>query len=542
VIGKRHLLAALCCTLLALPAAAGASSTQEAVFMDDNELVFGTDQEVEATFVLLRSLGVDRVRVSLLWHMVAPSPDSASRPSFGAGGPTDPAAYPTAGWNIYDRVVNAATRNGIGLYFTITGPAPVWASSDPSRNDKVWDPKPADFGDFVTAVGRRYSGSYIDEAPVQAPAPGGLPIIGRSPPPPGPPLAVLPRVSMWSLYNEPNQPGWLRPQSSGQLLLSPRLYRALQDAGYAALRASGHADDTYLLAETAPRGALTVDERSPMRPLLFIRELYCLDRKLRPYSGDAATVRGCPPDAAGQQSFSADHPGLFKATGFAHHPYALEVAPSVPDRYPDQVTLAVLPRLTKALDGIFSRYGMRRKIPVWLTEYGYQTDPPDDIIGVSWKRQAAWLNEAEYMAFRYRRVRSMAQFLLVDDGPNTSWPQGDPRYWGSTFQSGLISLEGTRKDSFHAYQMPIHVSPRRVRRGRKVSVFGGNRPARNGAALPVAVEFRRRGSSEWKVVRRLTTRSRRGYVLVKLRQRAAGAYRLAWESGRSRSVSVSVTG
>ena len=229
-------------------------------------------------------------------------------------------------------------------------------------------------------------------------------------------------MKAWSAWNEPNQPGWLRPQADGTAPVSPRLYRALQDAAYAGLQASGHGNDTYLLAETAPRGSLTVDERSPMRPLLFIRELYCVDRKLRPYSGEAATARGCPADAAGQQRFSADHPGLFQATGFAHHPYALEVAPSVRDRFPDQVTISVLPRLTKALDGIFRRYGQKRKLPIWLTEYGYQTDPPDTVIGVSWQRQAAYLNQAEYMAFRYRRVRSTAQFLLVDDGPNAELP------------------------------------------------------------------------------------------------------------------------
>ena len=347
---------------------------------------------------------------------------------------------------------------------------------------------------------------------------------------------------MWSIWNEPNQPGWLRPQATGSLPESPRMFRALQDAGYLGLQATGHGLDTYLLAETAPRGALTVEERSPMRPLLFIRELYCVDRRLRPYTGDAAKVRGCPVDQAGRASFAADHPGLFRATGWAHHPYALEVPPSVPDRIADQVTLAVLPRLTQTLDGIFRTYGEGRRLPIWLTEYGYQTNPPDPIIGVSWKRQAAYLNEAEYMAFRRGRVRSTAQFLLVDDGPKDSWPASDPRYWGSTFQSGLMTRDGTPKNAFAAYQLPVHVSPRRVRRGRKIRVFGGNRPAANAAMLPVAVEFRPRGSSSWQVVRRVTTGSYRNYVLVKLRARASGAYRLAWESGRSRSVSVAVVG
>ena len=510
--------------------------------MDDTELVFGTDAEVEATFTVLRSLGVDRVRVSLLWYVVAPSPESQTRPEFGAGGPTDPAAYPPGNWNIYDRVVNAAERNGIDLVFTITGPGPVWASSDPARSDKPWDPSAVDFGHFVAAVGHRFSGNYSDEQPVQPPPPSGGLILGPQPPPPPaePPPTVLPRVSMWSIWNEPNQPGWLRPQASNLLPHSPRMYRALQDAGYAALHATGHGADTYLLGETAPRGSRTPEELSPMRPLQFIRELYCVDPSLQPYTGEAATARGCPPDDAGRAAFAADHPGLFNATGFAHHPYALEVPPSAREPYRDNVTLATLPRLTDTLDRIFRLYGQSRKLPIWLTEYGYQTNPPDPIIGVSWRRQAAYLNEAEYMAYKHRRVRSHAQFLLVDDEPNTRWPPDDPRYWGSTFQSGLVTLEGRRKHAFKAYRLPIHVTPRKVRRGRRIKVFGANRPAAPAAKLPVAVEFRRRGSKRWRRVRRVTTGSFRNYVLVKLRARTSGAYRLAWESGRSRAVPLTV--
>ena len=471
---------------------------------------------------------------------MATQPDSATRPDFGAGGPSDPAAYESAAWNIYDRVVNAAARNGIGMLFTVTGPGPLWASSDPSRNDKPWDPSAGDFEQFVTAVGRRYSGTYADEQPVQPPPPSGLPLplLGPPPPPPPPPPEILPRVSMWSIWNEPNQPGWLRPQSKGQLPSSPIMYRALQDAGYAGLAASGHGDDTYLLAETAPKGAPTLGERDALRPLLFIRELYCVDAQLTPYTGQAATDRGCPADPAG---FAAAHPGLFRASGFAHHPYAFEVAPSTVDPIQDQVTLAVLPRLFDTLDGIFRSYGSNHQLPVWLTEYGYQTNPPDPIDGISLKRQAAYLNQAEYMAYRQPRVRSTAQFLLVDDGPNKDWPPSHHRYWDGTFQTGLLTEQGKRKNAFAAYRLPIHLSSSRVRRGRTVRLFGANRPAAGGA-LPVNVEFRKRGAASWRVVRRLTTGNARGYVIVKLKARAAGAYRLAWENGRSRSVSLKLAG
>ena len=516
--------------------------------MDDSEIVFGDDARVEATFSTMRALGVDRVRVSMLWRLIAPAPTSRTRPAFAAGGPSDPAAYPAASWDRYDRIVNAARRHGLELLFTITGPGPIWASADPAREEPMLDPNPGDFRAFVTAVGRRYSGSYPDERVVPAPPRRGL---FEPPPPPQPPPPILPRVSMWSIWNEPNQPGWLRPQAlrigGRRVPASPRVYRGLQDAGYAGLAATGHAGDTIVLAETAPRGSPRLTNVSPMRPLLFIRELYCLDRRLRPYAGRAAQQRGCPADAAGRRRFVADHPGLFRSTGWAHHPYGLEISPSTPDPQPDQVTLAVLSRLTSTLDRIFRRYGVRRRLPVWLTEYGYQTNPPDSLIGVSWRRHAAWINEADYLAHRNRRVRSVAQFLLVDDGPNRRVAPTDLRYWGSTFQSGLISLDGRRKPAFSAYQRPVHVSRSRVRRGRYVSLFGQLRPARNGAPLTADVEFRPRGSARWKRVRRIGVRSVRNSVVTAVRMVRSGSLRLTWRDPatanapqRSRAVGVRV--
>ena len=506
--------------------------------MDDAGLVYGTDSQVEQTLDLLRAMGVDRVRVSVFWRLLAPQPDATTRPSFDAD---NPAAYAPSAWDRYDRIVVGARRRGLGLHLTATGPGPLWASSDPSRGERMLDPSDADFRDFVTAVGRRYSGDWADEQPEVAPPPGGLPLpLMRPPPPPQPPPSILPRVDFWSTWNEPNQPGWLRPQTRGRLPTSPRIYRRLQDAAYAGLQASGHGGDTYVLGETAPRGSTSGRPTSPMRPLLFIRELYCLDRRLRPYRGQRATVRGCPTDSAGRRRFASDHPGLFRATGWAHHPYALEVPPHVRDRNRDQVTISTLYRLTRTLDRGLRRWGVRRRLPLWLTEYGYQTDPPDPFVGVSWDRQAAYLNEAEQIAYRSRRVRALTQFLLIDDGPDTSVSPDNPRYWGSTFQTGLVTSGGARKPSFGAWQRSIAVTPRRVRRGRRLRVFGQLRPARNGARLGAGIEFQRRGSRRWRPVRNVVTQSFRNYLVAHVRARASGSWRLAWRSTAGTAYSRSV--
>ena len=64
---------------LALAPAAGASPSQESLFMEDRVLVYGSDEQVQATMGALRTLGVDRVKVAVFWRLVTRSPDSASR-------------------------------------------------------------------------------------------------------------------------------------------------------------------------------------------------------------------------------------------------------------------------------------------------------------------------------------------------------------------------------------------------------------------------------------------------------------------------------
>jgi hypothetical protein len=535
---SRRALAPLLAALIALASAGTASAApgQESWFMDDNELARGSNQEVQATMAVLASLGVDRVRVSMFWNAVAPDPKGHARPAFGAGGEADPAAYPPGSWDRYDRIVLAARQFGLALHFSLTGPGPIWASSQPNRDQPMLEPNTADFRDFVTAVGRRYSGNYADEQPQPAPPPdsgggGIMPEPESPPPPPPPPPVALPRVDSWSTWNEPNQAGWLRPQFGARKLpVSPRLYRGLQDAAYDGLARSGHGGDTYLLGETAPRGGSRATPVTPMRPLVFIRELYCVNRRLRSYKGRAASARGCPTDRAGRARFAGDHPGLFKASGWAHHPYALEVPPQVRDHARDQVTLATLDRLARTLDGTFRRYGKRRRLPFWLSEYGYQTNPPDTFIGVSWRKQADYLGRAENITQRNGRVRALAQFLLVDDAPNAKVPRSSVKYWGSTFQSGLITREGKRKDAFFSYQRSFDITPRLARRGARLRIFGQLRPAARDAALTGSIEFRRRGTRGFKKVGSFHTRSQRNSFVARVRTRASGWWRLSWSN------------
>ncbi len=82
-------------------------------------------------------------------------------------------------------------------------------------------------------------------------------------------------------------------------------------------------------------------------------------------------------------------------------------------------------------------YGPKR---IWLTEYGYETNPPDRVMGVSWSQQARFLTEAVEIAFANPRIDILMWFLLRDEARIVGW------------QSGLMTATGTRKPAFAAFR------------------------------------------------------------------------------------------
>jgi hypothetical protein len=446
----------------------------ESIFQDDDHLIYSSTPVVTRTLDQLRALGVDRIRVTVLWGAIAPQPASTTAPAHFAA--ADPAAYPPQSWVAYDRVVTLAARRGIGVDFDLTAPGPLWAMARGAPLPKYanhFAPDPVAFGAFATAVGRRYDGTYS--------APG----TGR-----------LPRVSFWTVWNEPNQPGWLYPQwqpsSGGAVMASPRLYRRYAGAAFAALRATGHtpARDTFLIGELAPEGRAATTADTPIAPLRFLRALYCVDDAYRPLRGAAATAVGCPASGDG---FVAANPALFTPSGFAHHPYSFFRPPQVSLSDPDWAPLADLGRLEHALDRTFAAYGVSRSLPLYLTEYGYESNPPNPFRGVPLATQAAYLDVAQRLAADDPRVRSMSQFLLYDALPNTAFPRGSERYW-STFQTGLLFANGAPKPALAAYALPIDIAQPDVGAGSSVQVWGMLRPAPNNTAQAALVQWRATGA------------------------------------------------
>jgi hypothetical protein len=225
---------------------------------------------------------------------------------------------------------------------------------------------------------------------------------------------------------------------------------------------------------------------------------------------------------------------LFRASGWAHHPYELTFAPNRAPRDRDMVTIANLNRLASTLDSIRRRYGLGGGLPLYLTEFGYMTNPPSPL-GVSLARQAAYLNEAEYIAYHNPRVASVSQFLLIDSPPLARRSAG-PVGYGVSFQTGLMFRSGRAKPSLSAYRLPLYVSSaRRARRGRRgrVRVWGLVRSISAAGPQHVTVEFRPGHSGRFRPLTTATTTPRPAYFELALRLPRAGQLVLLWRDPRS---------
>jgi len=511
------------------PAGARASTTQVSV-MEDDPLVLSSP---EATLSQMRDLGVSVVRLWITWADVAPAPDARRAPSgFDA---SNPAAYPPASWAPYDQAVIAASQLGIRLDLDLTPRVPRWAEGPGGGADYAesdWRPSARDFGQFVHAVGERYSGSYI-------------------PPGAGTPL---PRVSFWSVWNEPNYGPTLAPQGlpgHPGVLSAPMLYRNLLNSAWSALQQTGHGSDTILFGETAARGVgFNVGLFNGTEPLPFIRALYCLDGRYRPLRGRLAALEGCPTSAVASRAFPERNPALFDASGFADHPYSYgsirdELGPVAryppnvePDNQPGFASLADLGNLERTLDRCVGAYGSRVRYRIWNTEYGYITSPPKPATDrstrpvtyyASQQTAAYFLNWAEYLSYENPRVASFAQYLLQDATlPN----RGSD--WGA-FAIGLIDYYGHQKLTYAAWRMPLFMPVTSARRGVPLTVWGEVRPAAYaladlgaGGVAPVQIQFAPGARGRFTTVAALPLVNRQGYFITAVRLPASGRVRLAW--------------
>lgn len=443
------LLAVTAVTALAIAASAIAAPGMQFGIADDG-VTQRTPELAPQVVPEWKATGMDIARVLVVWSYVAPANDRTVRPAgFDPADPNDP----QYNWAPVDQIVNLLTAQGIEPILNVTGFIPFWGSLDPAQRRNRYRPDPQQFAVFAKAVAQRYSG----------------------------------RVHRYVLWNEPNLPDWLQPQNDcagGRCTPSaPHQYREIARLAVPAIKAGAPGAQVFGPA-LAPRGQAPTSAGAKTRPLAFLRALGCVDVRY------------------GRDTKSAACRGFQPATldGIAYHPHTITYAP---DRgYPnaDDANLADYPKLVKTVDGVQKAGGLingaapSRKFDIYYDEYGYQTNPPDALLGVSLRQQAQWMQWSAYKAYRQPRVRMLIQYLWRDDPINTRVPADKYAGW----QSGLYFFDGNPKPARKTFPNPFWVDL--PKGSRTATVWGQVRP---GGAAQVTVQ--KRAGSSFTTHRALTT-------------------------------------
>jgi hypothetical protein len=434
---------------------------------DDAVMLHRSAPQVQAAARRMASLGVDRVRLTAGWSALAPRPEAKRAPRFDA---RNSDAYPRDAWSRLDRAVKAVRGAGLEPQVDVAFFAPRWAvrravrTRYPGRHR--WEPDPDRFAQFARAAADRYSGTHRD---------------------PARPGRQLPAVRLWTTWNEPNHPAFLLPQwtrSHGEWIpRSPHVYRRMHERAYDAIKGVS-ASNRVLIGALSAEGMEGRGARRAIPPLHFLRELACVDRRLRPLRR-----RRC-----------ADFRPL-RADGFSQHPYSLYSAPDVPSREVDYARMGDLPDLSELLGALHRRGRIATPLQIFVTEYGYETNPPDVIRGVSLNAQARYHGLATYMAWRQPEVASFAQFLLEDIPPPDDARSNieASRDW----HSGLYFHDGRAKPAVQAFKIPFWAEARWLAGQQVVVLFGQIRPQ----AGPKRAEIEMRGPDGiWRPARSLEGR------------------------------------
>ena len=313
------------------------------------------------------------------------------------------------GWGPFDAFIADARARGFQVMLALAPPAPGWATRG-TRRDRTGVNRPS----------AREFGRFAEAAAKR-----------------------FPGVDVWTFWNEPNHYGHLYPQSVNGRPVAQHLYRDLVRAGVRGLARGGAGRTTTLFGELLPIGRTSFGPSRNLQPLRFLRSFF----SGKPISG---------------------------VDGFAYHPYTRPTGPLTREPTPNDATIRSYGRVFRVLDSARARGRLKGpRLPIWNTEFGFQTDPPDPTFGA---RLAAvpkfWSLSELWFSYSNRRVRSISQYTMTDT-------PGDPSLW----QSGLRFADGSLKaDIYTNYKLPILV--RQLGPG-AVEVRGAARPGGQGALVQI---------------------------------------------------------
>jgi len=381
----------------ALAAGSGHSTQRSTPFLVGiNDEAFALYGDPVTAFQTLKSLNTQVIRVNLYWGGTKWAV-AKSRPA----DPNDP-GDPAYDWTVYDRLVRYATQYNIKVVFSILF-TPGWANGGKARTVP-----PTNYNDLVNfsyAAAERYSGLWTPPAWQQDPS--------------NPTTKLpLPKVNFWTAWNEPNNPIWLTPQykrvGKSWRVQSAYSYARICNAVYQGVHSKDLGplpDEHVACGVTGPKGNdAPATSRASVDPITFLIQAHRF----------------------GMKTFDV----------YAHHPYpdigSKETPSFVPKgKFKRRIQLG---NINLLLAEITKLYGPKH---LWITEYGYQTNPPDKVFGVTNRKQATYLTQAVAWARRNPRVDMFLWFLLTDEQRLGGW------------QSGLTTVQGKRKASFRAFQLAV---------------------------------------------------------------------------------------
>jgi hypothetical protein len=373
---RRNRLAPLLLAALGLIAAFAALAPRDAEARPFETGIAGIGVYEPIAFERTKAAGAGYVRLVVDWAAIAPK----ARPA--AWDPTNP-ADPHYDWEYMDTGVRMASAHGLNPVMIVDG-APLWAqrcATPPNlQSSPMCDPNPGDLATFATAAARRYSGTFQN----------------------------LPRAQYWQGLNEPNLTLFFFPQMDTKgRVLSAALYRDLINAFYAAVKAV----DPSNLVLAAGLGPTELKGYN-IGPMRFTRELLCMKGRQNPKPVKGACKGGVHFDI------------------FDIHPYST-AGPKHEGR-PNDVQMGDLPklmRLIRAADKAKRIKGAFKKTPVWITEFGWDSNPPDPG-GLPMKILTQWSAEAMHGAW-LAGVTKFFWYTLRDE------PFRDGVPASMTVQSGL---------------------------------------------------------------------------------------------------------
>jgi hypothetical protein len=357
-----------------------------------NDEAFTLYGDPTTAFATLKSLNTQVIRVNLYWGGTKWAV-AKSRPA----DPNDP-GDPALDWSIYDRLVRYATQNNIKVVFSILF-TPGWANGNKARTVAPTNFK--DLENFAYTAAERYSGLWTPPPWQQDPS--------------NPTTKLpLPKVNMWTAWNEPNNPIWLSPQykrvGKTWRVESAFNYAKICNAVYNGIHSPflGPLPDEHVACGvTGPKGNdAPATKRASVDPLTFLTQAHRF----------------------GMKTFDV----------YAHHPYAdigkNESPTYVPKgKFKRRVQLGNIGLLTKLIS---QYYGPKH---LWITEFGYQTNPPDKTYGVPYATQAKYLTQSYAIARKNPRIDMMLWFLVRDEPAVGNW------------QSGLTTVTGKKKPAWNAF-------------------------------------------------------------------------------------------